>query len=102
MYVHHFRVAQCTLLRIFPSDIVPQTHSVPFTNTVYIDRNDFRETASENFYRLSPGVSVGLMKVPFPITATSYESDPATRLVTTVYAKYETPEEGSQRKKPKS
>ncbi|PGH30609.1 glutamine-tRNA ligase [[Emmonsia] crescens] len=104
----------CVLIENLPDDYVEMveipfskdpsygTHSVPFTNTVYIDRNDFRETASENFYRLSPGVSVGLMKVPFPITATSYESDPATRLVTTVYAKYETPEEGSQRKKPKS
>ncbi|OJD24045.1 glutamine-tRNA ligase [Blastomyces percursus] len=78
------------------------THSVPFTNTVYIDRSDFRETASENFYRLSPGVSVGLMKVPFPITATSYESDPTTGRVTIVRAKYEIPEEGSPRKKPKS
>ncbi|KAL2385366.1 hypothetical protein RJ035_005039 [Blastomyces gilchristii] len=56
----------------------------------------------QNFYRLSPGVSVSFMKVPFPITATSYESDPTTGLVTVVRAKYEIPEEGSPRKKPKS
>ncbi|EEQ89874.2 glutaminyl-tRNA synthetase [Blastomyces dermatitidis ER-3] len=56
----------------------------------------------QNFYRLSLGVSVSFMKVPFPITATSYESDPTTGLVTVVRAKYEIPEEGSPRKKPKS
>lgn len=76
---------------------------MPFTKTVYIDRSDFRETTSETFYRLSPGSSVGLMKVPFPITAASFDKHPVTGLVTTVRAKYDKPdEEGAPFKKPKA
>ncbi|KAL1957882.1 hypothetical protein VTO42DRAFT_5447 [Malbranchea cinnamomea] len=79
------------------------THLVPFTKTVYIDRSDFRETPSENFFRLSPGGSVGLMKVPYPIVATSFEKDPETGRVTTIRAKYAKPEEeGATVKKPKA
>ncbi|QKX54440.1 uncharacterized protein TRUGW13939_01526 [Talaromyces rugulosus] len=68
---------------------------VPFTGTVYIDRADFRETASEDFFRLTPGTSVGLLKVPFPITATSFEKDSDSGLVTLIHAKYDKPEEGT-------
>lgn len=75
---------------------------MPFTKTVYIDRSDFREEASDSFYRLSPGRSVGLLKVPYPITAVSYEKDPTTNLVTSVRAKYDIPETGTTFKKPKA
>ncbi|KAL2837562.1 tRNA synthetases class I, catalytic domain-containing protein [Aspergillus pseudoustus] len=77
-------------------------HAVPFTRTVYIDRADFRETASKDFFRLAPGKSVGLLKVPYPITATSFETDPSTGLVTSIKATYEKPEEGTIFKKPKA
>ncbi|KAK2745864.1 hypothetical protein FQN57_003477 [Myotisia sp. PD_48] len=77
-------------------------HAVPFTRKVYIDRSDFREEASDNFFRLAPGGSVGLLKVPFPITATSYEKDPATGLVTLIHATYDMPPEGEKIKKPKA
>ena len=75
---------------------------MPFTKTIYIDRSDFREVASESFYRLTPGGSVGLLRVPFPITATSYEKDPVTGAVVAVHAKYEKPETGTTFKKPKT
>ncbi|OJJ00302.1 hypothetical protein ASPVEDRAFT_39744 [Aspergillus versicolor CBS 583.65] len=78
------------------------THTVPFTGTVYIDRSDFQETASKDFFRLAPGKPVGLLKVPYPITATSFEKDPTTGLVTSIRAHYDKPEEGTTFKKPKA
>ncbi|OBT44178.1 hypothetical protein VE00_04859 [Pseudogymnoascus sp. WSF 3629] len=76
-------------------------HTVPFTRTVYIERSDFRESASKDFFRLAPGTSVGLLKVPYPITATRFETDPETGVVTLVHARYEKPDEGTTFKKPK-
>lgn len=81
--------------------IPSQVHTVPFTKTVYIERSDFRESASKDFFRLAPGTSVGLLKVPYPVTATGFETDPETGLVTLVNARYERADEGSAFKKPK-
>ena len=85
----------------FGKDPKMGVHSVPFTKTVYIDRSDFREIDSKDYFRLAPGKSVGLMKVPFPIKATTFEKDDA-GLVTVVHATYEKPEEGAAMKKPKT
>lgn len=79
-----------------------QVHTVPFTKFVYIDRSDFREIDSKDYFRLAPGKSVGLMKVPYPITATSTERDPVTGLVTSVHATYDMPAIGGLFKKPKT
>ncbi|KAJ5551295.1 hypothetical protein N7461_005993 [Penicillium sp. DV-2018c] len=78
------------------------THNIPFTKTVYIERSDFRTEDSPDYFRLAPGKTVGLLKVPYPITATSFETDPTTGAVTVVHAKYEKPAEGEVPKKPKS
>ena len=87
----------------FGKDPAMGVHHVPFTKTVYIDRSDFREVDSKDYFRLAPGKSVGLMKVPFPITATSFEKDENTGLVTIVHATYEKPVvEGTPFKKPKT
>ena len=86
----------------FSKDPTYGTHTIPFTNTVYIERSDFREVDSPDYFRLAPGKSVGLLKVPYPITATSVVKDPATGVVTLVHAKYEKPPDGSAPKKPKS
>ncbi|KFZ14301.1 hypothetical protein V502_06147 [Pseudogymnoascus sp. VKM F-4520 (FW-2644)] len=86
----------------FSKDPAYGVHTVPFTRTVYIERGDFRESASKDFFRLAPGTSVGLLKVPYPITATGFETDPETGLVTLVHARYEKPNEGTAFKKPKS
>ena len=85
----------------FGKDPKTGVHSVPFTRTVYIERSDFREIDSKDYFRLAPGKSVGLMKVPFPIKATTFEKDEAGQ-VTVVHAIYEKPEEGSVIKKPKT
>ena len=50
--------------------------TVPFTRTIYIDRDDFRLEDSKDFYRLAPGKTVGLFQAPHPITCTSYKTDP--------------------------
>lgn len=77
-------------------------HTVPFTRTVYIDRSDFREVDSKDYFRLAPGKTVGLLKVPYPIRATTFSKDESSGLITEVHATYEKPEEGSTFKKPKT
>jgi glutaminyl-tRNA synthetase len=85
-----------------PKDPSFGNHVVPFTKTVYIDRSDFREEDSKDYFRLAPGKSVGLLKIPYPIRAESFKKDEVTGLVTEVHAIYEKPEEGSTFKKPKT
>ncbi|KAJ5996643.1 hypothetical protein N7522_008303 [Penicillium canescens] len=85
-----------------PKDPSFGTHNIPFTKTIYIERSDFRTVDSPDYFRLAPGKTVGLLKAPYPITATSFETDPATGEVTVVHAKYEKPAEGETTKKPKS
>lgn len=86
----------------FGKDPAMGNHVVPFAKTVYIDRSDFREIDSKEYFRLAPGKSVGLMKVPFPIKATTFEKDDHTGLITAVHATYEKPKEGVPFKKPKT
>ncbi|EEP75375.1 glutaminyl-tRNA synthetase [Uncinocarpus reesii 1704] len=78
------------------------SRKVPFTKVVYIEKSDFREVDSPDYFRLAPGKTVGLMKAPFPITATSFEKDPETGEIACVHAKYEKPSEGSPAKKAKT
>ena len=85
----------------FGKDPAIGSHIVPFTKKIFIDRSDFREVDSKDYFRLAPGKSVGLMKVPFPIKATSFEKDDR-GLVTVVHATYERPAEGTVLKKPKT
>ncbi|KAK5086530.1 Glutaminyl-tRNA synthetase [Lithohypha guttulata] len=70
--------------------------------TVYIERDDFRENASSDFFRLAPGTAVGLLKVTYPITCTSFKKDDATGLVSEIHATYDRPAEGETFKKPKA
>ncbi|KAK4197996.1 tRNA synthetases class I, catalytic domain-containing protein [Triangularia verruculosa] len=64
-------------------------HKIKFSKTVYIDRSDFREVDSKDYFRLAPGKTVGLLQAPFPITATSFTKDEATGLVTEVKAVFD-------------
>lgn len=56
---------------------------------------------SEDYFRLAPGKTVGLLKAPFPVTATSFDKDPATGAIIAVHAKYERPVDDGPPKKPK-
>ncbi|EGS21244.1 glutaminyl-tRNA synthetase-like protein [Thermochaetoides thermophila DSM 1495] len=72
-------------------------HKIKFTKTVYIDRSDFREVDSKDYFRLAPGKTVGLLQAPFPIKATSYAKDEATGKVTEIRAVFD-----RETKKPKT
>jgi glutaminyl-tRNA synthetase len=43
-----------------PSDPTMGTRKVPFSNTVYIERDDFQEEPAKGFFRLAPGREVRL------------------------------------------
>ena len=75
---------------------------MPFTKTVYVDRSDFREVDSKDYFRLAPVKATGLLKVPLPIKAATFDKDESTGLIIAVHATYEKPEEGSPLKKPKT
>ncbi|KAK9768801.1 Glutaminyl-tRNA synthetase [Basidiobolus ranarum] len=64
-----------------PRDPKLGEHIVPFTKTVYIDRSDFREQDSSDYFRLAPGKSVGLLHVKFPITCQDVVKDAAGNIV---------------------
>ncbi|KAK0621682.1 tRNA synthetases class I, catalytic domain-containing protein [Bombardia bombarda] len=72
-------------------------HTIKFTKTVYIDRSDFREVDSKDYFRLAPGKTVGLLQAPFPIKATSFTTDEATGKVTEIRAVFD-----RETKKPKT
>lgn len=86
----------------FGKDPAMGTHTVPFTKTVYIDRSDFREVDSKDYFRLAPGKATGLLKVPYPIKATTFTKDEKTNLITAVHATYEKPDDSAPFKKPKT
>ncbi|PPJ49820.1 hypothetical protein CBER1_03358 [Cercospora berteroae] len=58
-----------------PKDKEKGDHKVPFTKTIYIDRDDFREVDDPDFFRLSPGQSVGLLNAEFPIKIVSFSKN---------------------------
>lgn len=64
-------------------------HSVPFTRKFFIDRSDFREEPSKDYFRMAPGQSVGLLKIPHNVRVTSFKKDSETGLVTEIHAHYE-------------
>ncbi|KAI8088788.1 tRNA synthetases class I, catalytic domain-containing protein [Halteromyces radiatus] len=48
---------------------------VPFTKVLYIDRSDFREEDSKDYYRLTPGKSVGLLHLKHPVRFVEAKKD---------------------------
>ena len=71
-----------------PKDASKGTHTVPFARTLYIDREDFRTEADEDFFRLAPGKSVGLLNAEHPILCTSFHTSPTTGKVDAIEAEY--------------
>jgi len=74
---------------LHPKDPEMGSNKVPFTRNLYIDRDDFREEADKNFFRLCPGSTVGLLNVPKPISYVSHSKNPQTGKVDHIVVKYE-------------
>jgi glutaminyl-tRNA synthetase len=60
-----------------PEDASAGTRQVPFSREIYIERDDFREEAPKQFFRLSPGREVRLRCAYF-ITCMGVVKDPET------------------------
>ena len=46
------------VLQVFPFPSKDETYKVPFTKTVYIEQDDFREQDNKKYFGLAPGKSV--------------------------------------------
>lgn len=64
------------------------TRKIPFSGTLYIERDDFRENPPPKYYRLYPGNQVRL-RYAYIITCTGFEKDPATGEVTVIKCTYD-------------
>ncbi|ORX60669.1 glutaminyl-tRNA synthetase [Hesseltinella vesiculosa] len=67
-----------------PRDAAMGEHTVPFTKVLYIDRADFREQDSKDYYRMAPGKSVGLLHVKHPVRCVDIEKDSQGNVVTVI------------------
>ena len=65
------------------------SYKTKVTKTIYIERSDFREEDSKDYFRLAPGKAVGLLQVPHPIKATSFTKDESTGAIKEVRATFE-------------
>ena len=71
-----------------PEDESAGTRKVPFSKTLYIEQDDFREVPPPKYHRLSPGVEVRLRSA-YLITCTGVVKDPQTGEVVEVHATYD-------------
>lgn len=69
-----------------PEDPDGGTRDVPFSNELWIERDDFMEEPTKKYFRLGPGLSVRL-KSAYIITCESFEKDEAGN-ITKVFASY--------------
>ncbi len=69
-----------------PEDPNGGTREVPFSNELWIEREDFMEEPTKKYFRLGPGLSVRL-KSAYIITCESFEKD-ASGNITTVFSTY--------------
>ncbi len=71
-----------------PEDPSAGTRMVPFSGTLYIERDDFMETPPPKYFRLFPGNSVRL-RYGYIVTCTGFDKDPATGEITAVRCTYD-------------
>jgi len=71
-----------------PEDPSAGTRQVPFSRTLYIDADDFREDAPKKFFRLVPGGEVRL-RYAYIIKCVSVIKDPATGAITELHCTYD-------------
>lgn len=69
-----------------PEDPNAGTRAVPFSNELWIERDDFMEEPTKKYFRLGPGLSVRL-KSAYIVTCERFEKDAAGN-ITTVYVTY--------------
>ncbi len=69
-----------------PEDPNGGTREVPFSNELWIEREDFMEEPTKKYFRLGPGLSVRL-KSAYIVTCESFEKDAAGN-ITTVHVTY--------------
>ena len=71
-----------------PEDPGAGTRRVPFSKTLYIERDDFMEDPPKKFFRLSPGREVRLRYAYF-IKCETVVKDPATGAITELHCTYD-------------
>jgi glutaminyl-tRNA synthetase len=71
-----------------PEDPAAGTRKIPFSGTLYIDRDDFREVPPPKYYRLYPGNQVRL-RYGYIVTCTGYEKDPKSGEITLIKCSYD-------------
>jgi glutaminyl-tRNA synthetase len=71
-----------------PEDASMGTRKVPFSQVLYIERDDFREDPPKQFFRLAPGREVRL-RYGYFITCKSVVKDPKTGEVTELHCTYD-------------
>ena len=76
-----------------PEDAEMGTRKVPFSKTLYIEQDDFRENPPGRFFRLSPGREVRL-RYAYYITCTDVIKDAATGEIVEVHCTYDPASQG--------
>jgi glutaminyl-tRNA synthetase len=71
-----------------PEDPAAGTRKVPFSRTLYVEQDDFRENPPKDFFRLAPGREVRLRWAYF-IKCMGVNKDPATGAVTELRCTYD-------------
>ena len=71
-----------------PEDAGMGTRRIPFSRTLYIERDDFREAAPQKFHRLTPGREVRLRYACY-VTCTGVVKDPRTGEIAEVHCRFD-------------
>ena len=71
-----------------PEDTSAGTRLVPFTRTLYIEQDDFREVPPKQFFRLAPGREVRL-RYAYIVKCVSVTKDPHTGEVMELHCTYD-------------
>ena len=71
-----------------PEDDSMGTRKVPFSNEIYIERDDFMENPPHKFFRLAPGAEVRL-KGDYIIMCESFKKNPMNGKIEEIYCTYD-------------
>lgn len=80
----------------WPHDIPKEgSRKVPFTREIFIEREDFMENPTKDFFRLAPGREVRL-RYGYCITCTKVEKDPHTNEITLLHCTFDPETRGGE------